>query len=117
VLETQPIPDLLVPDLQARFLPPVRIERPRLRLTLLPDGTAKGILGGYIATSRLTSPQTDGDGETAKGVPCDGLWHALHNLADGARDPRTGECHAISAAFRIEALPAFIALPNSDRRH
>ena len=40
-----------------------------------------------------------------------GLYHALHRLADGNPDPATGKCTSLSAAFPLEAVPAFVIHP------
>lgn len=103
----------------------------RLRLTLLPDGKAKGLMAGYQPLDHLWGVQApvnrnrnEGAGvgrtfhsalETTLGGPttCPGYYYALHRLADGFKDPKTGQCTAISAAFDVEAVPAFIIHPPS----
>jgi hypothetical protein len=40
---------------------------------------------------------------------CPGIYVAMKELADGYPDPKTGECTALSAAFTIRTVPAFIA--------
>jgi len=42
------------------------------------------------------------------------MYYDLTRYADGARDAATGECGAISAAFRIQAVRAFIVHPESE---
>jgi hypothetical protein len=118
VLETTPIEDLVIPDImQSNRLPPMRIERPRLKLTLLENGTARGYLGGYINIQQYDAPPDDRNGENEQygGASCDGMHYALTKYADGARDAATGQCHALSTAFRIEAVPAFIVHPERQR--
>jgi hypothetical protein len=39
---------------------------------------------------------------------CPAFYEAGKRLADGYPDPNTGECTALSAAFHIEGLPAFV---------
>jgi hypothetical protein len=39
---------------------------------------------------------------------CPGIYVAMHELADGYPDPKSGECTALSAAFKIRVVPAFI---------
>ena len=108
VLETETIADLITPDLrQSKRLPPTRLERAQFRLTLLEDGTAKGYLGGYQDIRALMIPEANGGSEQYIGAPCNGIYHALKNHADGGRDA-AGRCHTISSAYRIEAIPAFI---------
>jgi hypothetical protein len=116
VLQTDVIDDLVIPDIMlSNRLPPMRIERPRLRLTLRDNGTAEGYLGGYIDAKQYTVPQksNNGEGEQYTGVTCDGIYYAATKFADGGRDPATGQCHTLSTAFRIEAIPAFVVHPDS----
>ncbi len=86
-----------------------------MRLKLSLDGTAKGILGGYVPWLSLYFIYA-GDGfpaETMLGMDVPGVYHSLRRWADAYPDPRTGQNTAISAAFRIEAVPAF-AVPMSE---
>ena len=114
VLETAPIADLIVPDLMAKNRAPWEIFQPRFQLTFLSDGTAKGLLGGYRAISSLFKA---GESSSAPmgyvGYQCEGMYHALRRFADGNRNSKNGSCDQISAAFRIEAIPAFIVHPET----
>jgi hypothetical protein len=90
------------------------IKGARLRLELKPDGTAKGMLGGYYDVETFY----DGFIRQAQVVTsvllsytCPGVYGALNNLADAYPDAKTGKCTAISTAFRLEAIPAFIIHP------
>jgi hypothetical protein len=113
VLETVPIEDLVIPDIMLTSArPPMRIERPRLKLTLQEDGNAKGFLGGYVSIKEYTDGgQGDASGEAYTGVLCNGMYYAAKKYADGAKNPKTGQCEALSASFRMEAVPAFIVHP------
>ncbi len=88
----------------------------RLRLTLKPDGGMTGVLGGYQAWYPFYWSNAKGGyiDERGFGVDAPALYYALRKAADGDPDPKTGENRAISAAYMIEAVPAF-ALP-PDRR-
>jgi hypothetical protein len=44
---------------------------------------------------------------------CPALFRAAHELADGYPDAKTGACTAISSAFRMDALPAFVIHPGA----
>ena len=111
VLETRVIDDMFVPDMMAKGRKPIQILQPRFKLTLLPDGTAKGLLGGYRTIDTVYEPGAGGIGQGYVGYLCEGMYHAVRRFADGHRDPKTGTCDQISAAFRIEAIPAFIVHP------
>jgi len=114
VLESVPIADLVIPDIMSNRSPPITIERPRLKLTLLENGAAKGFLGGYIPIKQYTREGEDAAGEAYSGTLCNGTYYAAIKLADGAKDPKTGQCEALSASFRIEAIPAFIVHPDKE---
>lgn len=113
VLETPPIKDMLIPDIMLTSrMPPMLFERPRLKLTLLENGNAKGYLGGYMPVTQYIGRQDEASGEAYTGVLCNGIHYAAMKFADGGRDPKTGKCSTMSTAFRIEAIPAFIVHPD-----
>jgi hypothetical protein len=111
----------------------IYLERPlqdaRLRATFTPDGGLAGILAGYTPIEELYDFQYGfRNGKDAKGNPansrlilgsangqarvlehtCNGAYFALKQLADGHRDPTTGQCTSISTQYRIKAIPAFV---------
>ena len=45
------------------------------------------------------------------GWTCPSAYAAMKKFADGYRDPKTGQCTALSTAYRIEAVPAFVIHP------
>ena len=81
-----------------------------LRMTIEADGSLKGLIGGYqplwdyyfgIAQGGLAY-----EGMIINDAP--GIYHSLKRHADGNPDPETGEFTSISAAYRIDAVPAFV---------
>ena len=111
----------------------IYLERPlqdaRLRATFTPDGGLEGILAGYTSIEDLYDFQYGyRNGKDAKGNPaslqlragsaigqaavlghtCNGVYFALKQLADGHRDPKSGQCTSISTQYRIKAIPAFV---------
>lgn len=84
--------------------------RARLRLEFQPDGSIRGMIGGYRPTIELISaPTLGGAGSaTTAGIDCAATIQAANRLADGMRDPRTGKCTAVSSAYRIGGIPAFV---------
>jgi hypothetical protein len=82
----------------------------RLKLDLQPNGSAaKGLVAGYYDFDSLWNYISKLGYETVAGrFDCPALYQAAHQLADGYPDPKTGKCTALSSAFRIEAIPAFI---------
>ncbi|HLG87033.1 MAG TPA: hypothetical protein VKZ79_07535 [Alphaproteobacteria bacterium] len=71
-------------------------------------------MGAYADVDKLygytIKPQTI-DGANANNIDCPGLYSAMRTLADGDRNPKTGACSAISVAFDLEAIPAFVIHP------
>ena len=88
----------------------------RLHLELKPDGSAKGMLGGYYDVETLydgfiRQPQVVTS--VLLSYSCPAVYSALNQYADGFPDPKTGKCGAISTAFRIDAIPAFVIHPKA----
>jgi hypothetical protein len=88
----------------------------RLRLTVGPDGALRGMLGGYQAWYPLYWSNAKGGyiDERGFGVDAPALYYALKKSADADPDPRTGENRAISAAYMIEGVPAFVVQASSE---
>ena len=82
----------------------------RLRITFQPDGTIKGIVAGYQPLNEFVdSTSMGGIGSLlVAGIDCAGKWNTLKKLADGDRDPKTGQCRTISSAMELKAVPAFV---------
>ena len=93
------------------------MQRAHLRLKLKPDGSAEGVLGGYQPWLQLYYMYGIGGYgmEGMIGVNIPGTYYALRKLADADPDPKTGQNMSISAAYRIEAVPAF-TIPASQKR-
>jgi len=81
----------------------------RVRLEVERDGTLSGVIGGFMSwypyyyrfakQAYIT--------EYAASVDVPGMYHALKKMADYDPDPETGQNRKISAAYRIDAVPAF----------
>jgi hypothetical protein len=81
----------------------------RLRLSFQLDGTLKGLVGGYQPMYEfIQAPSIGGMGSLMAGIDCARTYNSLKRLADGVRDPKTGECTAISTAIELKAVPAFV---------
>lgn len=88
----------------------------RLQMTLLADGTAKGSIAAYNVLEDAYLELSFGgsvSGDTQ--YFCPSFYAALKAMADGFRDPETGECTALSTAFDITAVPAFVIHPSPER--
>jgi hypothetical protein len=95
----------------------VLFRKGRVRLTLKPDGTLAGMLGGYrdyrdvYARDTFNVPSGGQSRETTYYQNQIGYYYALKRNADGLPDPKTGEMTGISVAYRLVARPAFVVDP------
>jgi hypothetical protein len=108
-------------DLAFPYIPPTASMKPlpylfksgQMRLKLTADGGAEGLVGGYLDLDDVYYIEfTSFPGTTNKVTVFDGSCPAFHaglrTLADGYPDPATGKCTAISAAFKVEAVKAYV---------
>ena len=109
------------------------MERPlrdaRVKATLSKDGILKGYLSGFAPVNDLYDYQfgfrrakmasgkpapsglklgSSNGAARVLGYTCQGMYQALHRLADAYPDPRTGNFTAISTQYTFEARPAFV---------
>jgi len=95
----------------AYILPVYEFLQARMRLRIKPDGNLEGVLGGYqpwyhVYWSHAKVGYID---ERGFGIDAPALYYALRRYADAYPDPGTGQNTAISAAYMVQAVPAFIA--------
>jgi hypothetical protein len=92
---------------ESQWYPWLRFTNTHLRLKMAPDGSLDGIIGGYQPWKdffHFLAIRGEGTGQ----VDLAGSYYAMKKLADGPADPVTGERNLISAAYRLQAVPAFI---------
>lgn len=92
---------------ESQFYAVLRFMQTHLRLKMNADGSLHGIIGGYQPWMDYYTYLSIRGEETGQ-VDLPGVYHALRRLADAAPDPKTHEMTAISAAYYIEAEPAFL---------
>jgi hypothetical protein len=128
VLSSDPVDITLVNVVNGMHLKRV-LRDARIVGTVSKDGVIKGVLAGYAPVVAQYDLQfgyrngTDFNGQLANpklrlgtahgaaqvlGHTCQGAWQALHGLADGHPDPKTGRFTSISTQYIFEAAPAFI---------
>lgn len=97
--------------------PELNLSKFQFRLELNPDGTLKGVLGGYQPWHMLYFAFAQGSfsAETMVTGDLPGMYYLMRRLADGDPDPETGQNRAISVAYRIHAVPAFFVTEDSDQ--
>ncbi|MEE2636863.1 MAG: hypothetical protein VYE68_06480 [Acidobacteriota bacterium] len=91
---------------ESQFYAVLRFAQAQLRLTMESEGSLTGFIGGYQPWSdyyHYLAIRGENDGQ----VDLPGVYYAMKRLADGVPDPATGENTAISAAYWLEAVPAF----------
>lgn len=94
----------------AYVLTDLDMSKAQIRLKIDDKGDMEGVLGGYIpwmtvfyeyASSGFTT-------EFMTGVNLPAIYWAIRKSADGYPDPKTKENTAISTAYRIAGVPAFL---------
>jgi hypothetical protein len=82
----------------------------RLRLKFQPDGTLRGVIGGYRELfDFIISPAIGGAGSAiVAGIDCAAELKTLRHYADGLYNPKTGQCEGVSSAMQMAAVPAFV---------
>jgi hypothetical protein len=89
----------------------------RIQLELNADGTAKGMLAGYVAASDVDlTPHSKQESAEMIGYDCPTFAQAVKRFADGYKDPKTGQGTALSTAFNIQAIPAFVIHPDDAKK-
>jgi hypothetical protein len=90
--------------------PTFEMHRARLRVDLQDDRSLKGYFGGYRPwqTIYFTFAGLGAGTELTYSIDLPGLYHAMKRMADYDPDPKTGQMRAISSAYRIELVPAFV---------
>ena len=90
----------------------------RFRLQLKSDETLEGYMGGY-RDWRTIYKGWAGAGvihEMVTHIQLPGLWYALERNADYKPDPVTGKNTAISVAYFMHAVPAFVVTPDGQEQ-
>jgi hypothetical protein len=83
----------------------IAIRDTRMRINMR-DDKLTGYWGGYINWINYIYMYTS---RPANGSDSIGLYHAIKKMADADPDPKTGQNREISATFRMEALPSYLA--------
>lgn len=94
------------------------LQRVRLRISFQPDGSLKGLVGGYQPFGDLIKGHSAAGRFTATNAfwDCTAIHAALRRSADGDPDPITGQCTTISSNYEFFAVPAFVIDPDRGRK-
>jgi hypothetical protein len=87
----------------------------RLSIRFSPDGSLIGEAFGYQTLDSLDYTYRHFSQAAAdfSATSCPAMVAAIHSLADGSRDPRSGRFTAISSAYRFSAVPVFLIHPEN----
>jgi hypothetical protein len=115
VLYTEPV-DIRMPLMQIQTKTERFMRGMRLELKLTPTG-AEGLMAGYENLKEwwlghATSWGRGVDLLSPHSAPA--MWEAANRLADGYPDPKTGQCRAISAAYRLGFVRAHVVQPRAN---
>jgi hypothetical protein len=88
----------------------LRLQNMHLRLKSRADGGLAGVMGGYQPWLDINFMYGSRGypAESNLGVDMPSMYKTLRALADADPDPKTGQNRAISTAYQVEAVPAFI---------
>jgi hypothetical protein len=111
VIVTDPVKQL---QMHLGIDPELTLYDARMRLQIMPDGTLKGVLGGYQDWRRIMMVNANSTAESYYGFQCPAMYNAFKRFADGLKDPDTGEYNGVSSAYDVEGVPAFV-VPARDK--
>lgn len=109
VLTTEPA-DVTFPESQARGVPYLSVRAWRVKLKLTPEN-AEGLMAGYTDIERYYNSlgQNWSTHHRSYGAePMTSEYRSMRKNADGYPDPKTGENTAISMAWEIKFVQAYI---------
>ncbi len=87
------------------------LDKVHMRLTATASGNLDGFLGGFQPWEHLYFEIGQGGpaSEDMSTGELPGKWHLMRKLADYDPDPVTGQNRSISATYRVEFVPVFVA--------
>lgn len=88
------------------YFPEIALKKAQMRFKRQPDGRLIAYWGGYTDWKRFVYMYTARPANGADGI---GIYHAVKKMADADPDPVTGQNRMISATYRMEAVPAYLA--------
>lgn len=114
VLTTEP-KDVMLPYFGNYTYQQMRIRDMRMEFKISEKGeTSTGMLAGYYDVELMLHQVLNISAVHANAfLSCPGLYDAAHKYADGYPDPGTGECTALSSAWTIQAVPAYLIFPET----
>ena len=93
------------------FYMDIELDNGHMRINRQSDGKLIGYMGGFTDWKRYAYMSTARPFQDAAAIES---YHAIKKLADADPDPVTGQNRKISATFRWEAVPAYLADSNGN---
>src|SRR5690606_37872636 len=83
------------------------------RFDPLPDGSVKGVVGGYMTTDGMQRHLSNSGflGESYFKYKVPSMYYAIRRLADRKLDPMKDEYNGISVVYEMDTVPAFLSPP------
>ena len=116
ITSTKPISGVLR---EPAYWPDLELERAQVKLTMKPDGSLAGYVGGYRPWEQVYKGWVNARGpviEALTWVQLPGVYYALRRNADYSTNGAKGEKTHISYALRVDAVPAFVTTPDATKQ-
>lgn len=116
ITSTQPTTGVLR---EPSYWPDLELERAQIKLTMQPDGSLTGYVGGYRPWEHVYKGWVNARGpviEALTWVQLPGVYYALKRNADYSPGGAKGEKTHISYALHVDALPAFVMTPDASQQ-
>jgi len=116
IASTKPVSGVLR---EPAYWPDLELERAQIKLTMQPDGSLTGYVGGYRPWRDVYQGWVNARGpviEALTWVQLPAVYYALRRNADYSPSGARGEKTHISYALRIDALPAFVMTPDASQQ-
>ncbi len=91
------------------------IQDARISFKLTPDGSAaNGEIAGYYPVDQILHYVQNLSAVAASAQDsCPAIYVAAHELADGHKDPKTGNCTSLSTTLLVDAVGAYVIHPDA----
>jgi hypothetical protein len=101
------------------YMRDLELLRAQVKLTMKPDGSLTGYVGGYRPWEPVYESWVNARGpviEALTWVQLPGVYYALQRHADYSPTGRKGDRTHISYALRVDALPAYVMTPDASQQ-
>ena len=117
IVSTEPAKEIWMRD--PSYTRELQLLQARIELEMKPDGSLKGLVGGYRPWHEIYRGWVDARGsviEQLTWVQLPGVYYALKRNADYSPEGANGEKTHISFALRVDAIPAYVVTPDATEK-